>query len=172
MAAARTAAGDPQSLADLTHLVASSNGTGVVAIPSPDSLTHAIAQRYRLDLTATYAGHATLVVVNPLEPKADMSEASKAEYEDRAYRLTPGTSGPAVDLDPHAYDLACRVYLAARRSDHAQSITYRSVSLDSHCTFGISWQIRDPPSHNLELTPPSPDAADCREPAPRHSSIS
>ncbi|KAG0664380.1 hypothetical protein C6P46_001425 [Rhodotorula mucilaginosa] len=126
--AAGAAAGDPHRLADLTHLVSSSSGTGVVAIPSPDSLTHAIAQRYRLDLTATYAGHATLVVVNPLEPKADMSEASKAEYEDRAYRLTPGTSGPAVDLDPHAYDLACRVYLAARRSGHAQSITYSGLS--------------------------------------------
>lgn len=127
MAAARTAgaAGDPKSLADLTQLVAS-NGSGVVAIPSPESLTHAIAQRYRLDLTATNAGHATLVVVNPLEPKADMSEASKAEYEDRTYRLRPGT-GPAVDLDPHPYDLASRIYLAARRTGHAQSITYRFV---------------------------------------------
>ncbi|KWU45750.1 hypothetical protein RHOSPDRAFT_16072 [Rhodotorula sp. JG-1b] len=125
MAAARTAAGDPKSLANLTQLVASSSNA--VAIPSPDSLTHAIAQRYRLDLTATYAGHATLVVVNPLEPKADISEASKAEYEDRTYRLRPGT-GPAVDLDPHAYDLASRVYFAARRTGHAQSITYSGLS--------------------------------------------
>ncbi|GAA5979187.1 hypothetical protein JCM10908_002832 [Rhodotorula pacifica] len=143
---ASTAATDPAGLADLTALVGSSahrrspstglaptptagSSSSVVAIPSPDALTHALAQRYRLDLTAAYAGHATLVVVNPLEIKSDMSEASKAEYEDRAYRVRPGTDAAGnVDVHPHAYDFASRVYFAARRTGHSQSIIYSGLS--------------------------------------------
>lgn len=143
-------AADPSAAADLAQLVAPAGhrrasssavdaaaaGASVVSVPSPDSLTHAIAQRYRLDLAATYAGHANLIAVNPLEPKADMSEASKSEYEDRAYRLRPGTAAAGnVDVSPHAYDLACRVYWAARRTGHSQSIVYRyapSPPLDRH----------------------------------------
>lgn len=131
-------AASPAELSDLALLVsrttpaagaaaggAPNPSASIVAVPSPDALTHAIAQRYRLELTATYAGHATLVVVNPLEPKADMSEASKAEYEHRAY----GTGNHDPLVNPHAYDLACRVYLAARRSGYSQSILYRCAPL-------------------------------------------
>lgn len=115
---------DPASLANLTGLLAGTAGaTASSAVPSPDSLVHALAARYRLDLTATYAGDQTLVVVNPNEAKADVSEASKAEYEDRAYRVRSSPGGDSVH--PHAYDLACRVYYAARRTAESQSIVYR-----------------------------------------------
>ncbi|GAA5996871.1 uncharacterized protein JCM10292_006053 [Rhodotorula paludigena] len=118
---------DPASLANLTGLLAGTAGaTASSAVPSPDSLVHALAARYRLDLNATYAGDQTLVVVNPNEAKADVSEASKAEYEDRAYRVRSSPGGDSVH--PHAYDLACRVYHAARRTAESQSIVYSGLS--------------------------------------------
>lgn len=129
-------AGDLAAMADLAQLASQSGTTAgrrnstsltnssVVAVPSPDALTHAIAQRYRVDLNATYLGHSNLIVVNPLEPKSDTSEASKAEYEDRVCRIGHEDVSNA-DVNPHAYDLACRVYWAARRSGRSQSIVYR-----------------------------------------------
>ncbi|GAA5973732.1 hypothetical protein JCM11641_005107 [Rhodosporidiobolus odoratus] len=108
----------PHQLTNLTQLLNPSLSN--TQIPSPDSLTQALAQRYRQDLSATYAGNSTLVVINPLEVKGDVSEASKAEYEDRAYRSRDGSGGD--DVQPHAYDLACRVYFAARRTGQSQSI--------------------------------------------------
>jgi hypothetical protein len=113
---------DPQSIHNLTSLLppASSN---TLSIPSVDSLTHLIAQRLRNHLHSTYVGDSNLVVVNPLQVTSDQSEASKAEYEDRAYRLRQGKGGE--DTLPHAYDLACRAYLTMRRTGETQSVVYR-----------------------------------------------
>ena len=117
---------DPASLSDLTALLGSSpKAATAVAIPSADSLVHALAARYRLDLAHTYCGDSTLVTLNPNETKADVSEASKAEYEDRAYRRR--TSAGGDDVHPHPYDLACRVYYTLRRTAESQSIVYSCV---------------------------------------------
>ncbi|GAA5844952.1 hypothetical protein JCM9279_000054 [Rhodotorula babjevae] len=118
---------DPASLADLTALLGSSpRAAAAVAIPSADSLVHALAARYRLDLAHTYCGDSTLVTLNPNQTKADVSEASKAEYEDRAYRRRSSAGGDHVQ--PHPYDLACRVYYTLRRTAESQSIVYTGAS--------------------------------------------
>ncbi|GAA5897015.1 hypothetical protein JCM6882_007333 [Rhodosporidiobolus microsporus] len=116
---------DPQDVTNLTQLLPASPAAHL-SIPSVDSLVQLLAARYRRDLGATYVGDSTLVVLNPLETKADVSEASKAEYEDRAYRLRAGAGGEQVQ--PHAYDLACRVYYAMRRTAESQSIVYSGLS--------------------------------------------
>ncbi|GAA6000854.1 hypothetical protein JCM10207_004691 [Rhodosporidiobolus poonsookiae] len=113
----------PQDATNLTQLVPPS---AALSIPSSEALVQLLAQRYRLDLAATYAGDSTLVTLNPFEVKGDVSEASKAEYEDRAYRLRPGKGGQHVQ--PHAYDLACRVYYTMRRTGESQSIAYSGLS--------------------------------------------
>jgi len=112
---------DPQSINNLTSLLpTSSNAT---SIPSPDSLVHLLAQRLRNHLHSTYVGDSNLVVLNPLQVTADQSEASKAEYEDRAYKVRHGKGGE--ETLPHAYDLACRAYLTMRRTGETQSVVYR-----------------------------------------------
>ncbi|GAA5831323.1 hypothetical protein JCM11251_007835 [Rhodosporidiobolus azoricus] len=116
---------DPAAVTNLTYLLPPSPAQHL-SIPSVDSLVQLLAARYRRDLGATYVGDSSLVVVNPLETKADVSEASKAEYEDRAYRLRAGAGGD--DVQPHAYDLACRVYYAMRRTGESQSIVYSGLS--------------------------------------------
>ncbi|GAA5924955.1 uncharacterized protein JCM15063_005776 [Sporobolomyces koalae] len=115
---------DPQSLHNLTALLPSS--TASVAVPSHDSISHVVAQRLRHHLHSTYVGDSTLLVVNPLQVTADQSEASKAEYEDRAYRVRQGRGGELTL--PHAYDLACRAYVAMRRTGETQSIVYSGLS--------------------------------------------
>ncbi|GAA6030105.1 hypothetical protein JCM8097_009260 [Rhodosporidiobolus ruineniae] len=121
------ATNDPAATTNLTHLLPSTaTPAGVSSIPSADSLVQLLATRYRHDLTATYVGDTNLVVVNPLEPKADVSEASKAEYENRAYRLRTDHGGD--DVQPHAYDLACRAYYSMRRTGESQSIVYSGLS--------------------------------------------
>ncbi|BGP29363.1 hypothetical protein JCM10296v2_001102 [Rhodotorula toruloides] len=121
---------DPATLTNLAHLASPPQTATVVAasIPSPDSLTHALAQRYRLDLAATWCGDSTLVALNPLEVKADVSEASKAEYEQRVYAPRDRQRSGGDDVQPHAYDLACRVYFAMRRTGESQSILYSGLS--------------------------------------------
>lgn len=133
---------DPASLGDLTALLGSTSATAV-SIPSADSLVHALAARYRLDLTSTYCGSSTLVSLNPNEAKADVSEASKAEYEERAYRRRTSAGGDAVH--PHPYDLACRVYYTLRRTGESQSIVYRCATLPSTRRTSPS-RAREPPT--------------------------
>lgn len=113
---------DPQSVHNLTSILPTPSANSV-SLPSIDSITHLVAQRLRHHLHSTYVGDSNLVVVNPLQVTADQSEASKAEYEDRAYRVRRGRGGE--DTLPHAYDLACRAYLTMRRTGETQSIIYR-----------------------------------------------
>lgn len=114
---------DPKSVHNLTALLPRASSSNVSSIPSIDSISHLVAQRLRNHLHSTYVGDSNLVVVNPLEVTADQSEASKAEYEDRAFRVRRGKGGE--DTLPHAYDLACRAYLAMRRTGETQSVVYR-----------------------------------------------
>ncbi|KAM0752541.1 glycosyltransferase family 2 protein [Meredithblackwellia eburnea MCA 4105] len=99
---------------------------GAVFIPAADSLAQTLTARYRKDLTATYVGDSNLVVLNPFEVLSDVSNASKAEYEDRAYALREGKGGE--DVQPHAYDLACRVYLLMNRTKQTQSVVFSGLS--------------------------------------------
>jgi len=125
---------DPQSINNLTSLLpTSSNAT---SIPSPDSLVHLLAQRLRNHLHSTYVGDSNLVVLNPLQVTADQSEASKAEYEDRAYKVRHGKGGE--ETLPHAYDLACRAYLTMRRTGETQSVVYRCAFPPCMSSLGIS----------------------------------
>ncbi|GAA5984815.1 hypothetical protein JCM5350_004246 [Sporobolomyces pararoseus] len=116
---------DPQSVHNLTSILPPPSANSV-SLPSIDSITHLVAQRLRHHLHSTYVGDSNLVVVNPLQITADQSEASKAEYEDRAYRVRRGKGGE--DTLPHAYDLACRAYLTMRRTGETQSIIYSGLS--------------------------------------------
>ncbi|GAA5863445.1 hypothetical protein JCM1840_007531 [Sporobolomyces johnsonii] len=118
---------DPHATHNLSHLVAPSGAApATVAIPSVDALVQLLSQRLRQDLHSSYIGDSNLVVVNPLQVGADQSEASKAEYEDRAYRIRQGNGGEHVV--PHAYDLACRVYLMMRRTGETQSVVFSGLS--------------------------------------------
>ncbi|GAA6061761.1 hypothetical protein JCM10212_000741 [Sporobolomyces blumeae] len=116
---------DPTQVHNLTAILPST-GPATVSIPSPDALVHLVAQRTRHHLHSTYVGDSTLVVVNPLEVTPDQSDASQAEYEHRAYRLRSGKGGD--DPVPHAYDLACRVYLTMRRTGETQSVLFSGLS--------------------------------------------
>lgn len=116
-------ANDPLTTYNLTSLIPSPADNATVQIPSPDAVVQLLAQRYRHDLTATYVGDSKLVVINPLKVLGDVSEASKGEFEDRAYTRREGRGGEEVQ--PHAYELACRVYLVMRRSQQTQSVVFR-----------------------------------------------
>lgn len=62
-------------------------------------------------------------MLNPHAVLSDVSEASKAEYEDRAYAVREGKGGEVVQ--PHAYELACRVFLLMRRTQETQGVVFR-----------------------------------------------
>ncbi|GAA5901944.1 uncharacterized protein JCM6883_000446 [Sporobolomyces salmoneus] len=117
---------DPKLVHNLTSILPSPSSTNVNSTPSIDSISHLIAQRLRNHLHSTYVGDSNLVVINPLQVTADQSEASKAEYEDRAYRVRRGKGGE--ETIPHAYDLACRTYLTMRRTGETQSVVYSGLS--------------------------------------------
>lgn len=110
---------------NLTDLLPASSSATAVHLPSPDVLVALLAARYRQEHTSTYVGDSTLVVLNPLRTLSDVNEASKAEYEDRAYKVRGGAGGEEVQ--PHAYDLACRVYLVMRRTGETQGVVFRCV---------------------------------------------
>ncbi|KAL8293707.1 hypothetical protein RQP46_000408 [Phenoliferia psychrophenolica] len=112
-------------LRDLTQLV--QDGTQSTHIPTPETLAQVLAQRYRLELTATYIGDSNLVVLNPQAILSDVSEASKAEYEDRAYAVRDGRGGGEI-VQPHAYELACRVFLLMRRTQETQGVVFSGLS--------------------------------------------
>ncbi|ORY88598.1 chitin synthase-domain-containing protein [Leucosporidium creatinivorum] len=117
---------DPLTTYNLTSLLPFPVDNATVQIPSPDAVVQLLTQRYRHDLTATYVGDSNLVVINPLKVLGDVSEASKGEFEDRAYTRREGKGGEEVQ--PHAYELACRVYLVMRRSQQTQSVVFSGLS--------------------------------------------
>lgn len=127
---------DPNTTYNLTSLVPNAT-TSAVHLPSADAIVSLLAARYKQEYTSTYIGDSTLVVVNPLRILADASDASKAEYEERAYNLRQGGGGEAVQ--PHAYDLACRVYLMMRRTGESQGVLFRWVDVLS-ILFGCSYE--------------------------------
>jgi chitin synthase len=116
---------DPSTTYNLTSLLPFPASNTTVSIPSSDSIVSLLTHRYRQELTATYIGDSNLVVINPLRVLGDVSEASKAEYEDRAFKRREGRGGE--DVQPHAYDLACRVYLVMKRTGETQSVVFRSA---------------------------------------------
>lgn len=114
---------DPKEVVNLTQIV-SSTSTSSSQIPSPDYIVNLLAQKYRsLDRSATWIGDSILTVLNPLQTLPDISDASKDEYIDRAFKLREGKGGDQVQ--PHVYELACRVYLLMRRTGESQSVVFR-----------------------------------------------
>ncbi|KAJ6617006.1 chitin synthase [Mycena sp. CBHHK59/15] len=99
---------------DLVDLVSSSGAATIY--PNDEAVLAVLHARFRADLPYTRIGSTHLLVVNPLKTLASVNDASAREYEDRCYK---DTTLPAIDspkpLQPHVYELACRIYLLMRR---------------------------------------------------------
>lgn len=121
---------DPLGSRNLTALVPAGSTSTAVHLPSPDAIVALLAARYKQELTATWIGDSTLAVVNPLRVLSDVSEASKAEYEERCYDVRTGRGGETVQ--PHAFELACRVFLLMRRTGETKSVVFRCVDARAH----------------------------------------
>ncbi|KAJ6485567.1 glycosyltransferase family 2 protein [Mycena sanguinolenta] len=119
----------PAALAsgDLLDLVSSSGAATIY--PNDDAVLAVLHSRFRADLPYTRIGSTHLLVVNPLKSLASSNEASAKEYEERCYK---DTSLPAIDspkpLQPHVYELACRIYLLMRRRSESQLVVARGIT--------------------------------------------
>ncbi|KAJ7114120.1 chitin synthase [Mycena epipterygia] len=112
---------------DLLDLVSSSGAATIY--PNDDAVLSVLHSRFRADLPYTRIGATHLLVVNPLKTLASVNDASAREYEERCYK---DTSLPAIDspkpLQPHVYELACRIYLLMRRRAESQLVVARGVT--------------------------------------------
>ncbi|KAF7345448.1 Glycosyltransferase family 2 protein [Mycena venus] len=119
----------PSALAsgDLLDLVSSSGAATIY--PNDDAVLAVLHSRFRADLPYTRIGSSHLLVVNPLKTLASVNDASAKEYEERCYK---DTSLPAIDspkpLQPHVYELACRIYLLMRRRNESQLVVARGIT--------------------------------------------
>ncbi|KAJ7860378.1 glycosyltransferase family 2 protein [Mycena olivaceomarginata] len=119
----------PAALAsgDLLDLVSSSGAATIY--PNDDAVLGVLHSRFRADLPYTRIGSTHLLVVNPLKSLASVNDASAKEYEERCYK---DTSLPAIDspkpLQPHVYELACRIYLLMRRRTEPQLVVARGIT--------------------------------------------
>ncbi|KAJ7483304.1 glycosyltransferase family 2 protein [Mycena latifolia] len=112
---------------DLLDLVSSSGAATIY--PNDDAVLAVLHARFRADLPYTRIGATHLLVVNPLKTLASVNDVSAREYEDRCYK---DTSLPAIDspkpLQPHVYELACRMYLLMRRRAESQLVIARGIT--------------------------------------------
>ncbi|KAF7371090.1 Glycosyltransferase family 2 protein [Mycena sanguinolenta] len=112
---------------DLLDLVSSSGAATIY--PNDDAVLAVLHSRFRADLPYTRIGSTHLLVVNPLKSLASSNDASAKEYEERCYK---DTSLPAIDspkpLQPHVYELACRIYLLMRRRSESQLVIARGIT--------------------------------------------
>ncbi|KAJ7623767.1 chitin synthase [Roridomyces roridus] len=112
---------------DLVDLVSSSGAATIY--PNDDAILTVLHSRFRADLPYTRVGSTHLIVVNPLKTLANVNDASAREYEERCYK---DTSLPAIDspkpLQPHVYELACRIYLLMRRRAESQLVIARGIT--------------------------------------------
>jgi chitin synthase len=102
-----------------------------VRLTSSDSILALISSRYKRDEPSTWLGDSTLVSLNPFQVLASASEASQKDYRQRAYNISAGslTEGHPARLQPHPYELACRVYLTMKRTGESQSVVFRCVPI-------------------------------------------
>lgn len=114
---------DPLNTFNLTSLLPPSTQNGITSIPSVESILSLITQRSRHDSHSIWLGDDVLLSLNPQRVLGDVSEASKAEYEERTYNKRKGRGGESVQ--PHVYELATRVYYLMRRTGESQSIVFR-----------------------------------------------
>ncbi|SCV67156.1 BQ2448_5802 [Microbotryum intermedium] len=105
---------------------AAKSSVGAMMILSSETVSSKLIQSYKSELTATFVGDTNLVVINPLRVLGDVSEASKAEYESRCYLVREGKGGE--NIQPHAYELACRTYLMMRRTGITQSVVFSGLT--------------------------------------------
>ncbi|KAJ6568375.1 glycosyltransferase family 2 protein [Mycena vulgaris] len=112
---------------DLLDLVSSSGSATIY--PNDDAVLAVLHARFRADLPYTRIGSTHLLVVNPLKTLASVNDTSAREYEERCYK---DTSLPAIDspkpLQPHVYELACRMYLLMRRRSESQLVVARGIT--------------------------------------------
>lgn len=90
--------------------------------PTEESVASLLQSRFKRDLPYTRLGQSTLVVVNPFKPLELLNDATLNSYAEAGYR---DVSGQSIQLQPHVYDLATRVYFHMRRSGEDQSIILR-----------------------------------------------
>ncbi|TEB20895.1 hypothetical protein FA13DRAFT_1800569 [Coprinellus micaceus] len=134
------------SSGDLLDLVSSSQHTTIY--PTDDALLSLLQSRFRNDLPYTRIGSTHLVVVNPYKVLGNVNEASAKEYEERCYKDTSGGGeGGARPLQPHLYDVACKMYLLMRRKREAQAVVARG-----HTSSGKSHSLALLTSHLLRLS--------------------
>ncbi|EPQ25956.1 uncharacterized protein PFL1_06412 [Pseudozyma flocculosa PF-1] len=111
---------------DLVSLLAA-NGT-----PSEDGLSLILQQRFRAEQPYTRLSSTTLVVVNPLRPLSNLSDASAEEYKAKCYRNAQWeqqrAESPEDALPPHPYELAARVYHMMERSKESQSVVFGGMT--------------------------------------------
>ncbi|KAJ7780186.1 glycosyltransferase family 2 protein [Mycena maculata] len=112
---------------DLLDLVSSSGSATIY--PNDDAVLAVLHSRFRADLPYTRIASTHFLVVNPLKTLASVGDASAREYEERCYK---DTSLPAIDspkpLQPHVYELACRIYLLMRRRTESQLVIARGIT--------------------------------------------
>jgi chitin synthase len=119
------------SSGDLLDLVSSSQHTTIY--PTDDAILSLLQSRFRNDLPYTRIGSTHLVVVNPYKVLGNVNEASAKEYEERCYKDTSGGGeGGARPLQPHLYDVACKMYLLMRRKREAQAVVARCVAVSAY----------------------------------------
>jgi len=113
---------------DLLALVSSPTSSAVV-YPTDDTILSVLQARFRNDLPYTRIGATHLVIVNPYKTLGCSSEASAREYEEKEYKDTSGAdrNGVGDKLQPHLYDIACKMYLLMRRKREAQAVVARCV---------------------------------------------
>ncbi|KAG2185213.1 hypothetical protein INT44_002003 [Umbelopsis vinacea] len=93
--------------------------------PTEESVTTLLQSRFKRDLPYTRLGQSTLVVVNPFKPLELLNDAALNSYAEAGYR---DVSGQTIQLQPHVYDLATRVYFHMRRSGEDQSIILSGIT--------------------------------------------
>lgn len=121
---------ESSTINNLTQLIPSTTSS-VIKLPTIESIVQLLILRSKLEITSTFIGDTNLLVINPNSILSIDNDLSKSEYEERSYKLASnsGSNSGVVGSDnvilPHAYDLACRVYLMMRRTGETQSIIFR-----------------------------------------------
>ncbi|CAO1634865.1 unnamed protein product [Sympodiomycopsis kandeliae] len=122
-----SASGAPSDLTNLINAQASQ-----ISLPSEDTITSALQQRFRADLPYSRISSTTLLVVNPIRTLANLNDASAEDYRKKTYADSAWEreqrDSPDKVLPPHPYELAGRVYHMMRRTQQSQAVVFNGVT--------------------------------------------
>ncbi|KAI7891847.1 chitin synthase [Mucor mucedo] len=106
-----------------TDLVSLYNVGG--SVPTEDTISNLLANRYKRNLPYTQLGYSNLVVVNPYQHLELLNDATLKSYAEIGYKdLSEGKQS----LQPHVYELATRVYFHMRRTGEDQSVILSGIT--------------------------------------------